>query len=136
MKWCNNEGYPAPTAARRETDKIKQYRTMVYICSPFAGDIEFNISRARGYCRFAVSKGCIPLAPHLHYPQFMDDFDKENRELGLSFALTILARCDEVWVFGGRISDGMAGEIAKAKKRGMPIRYFSSQCKEAPECET
>ncbi len=107
-----------------------KYRSLIYICSPFAGDIEYNISRARGYCRFAVSEGYIPLAPHLHYPQFMDDLDQESRELGLSFALILLAKCDELWVFGTRVSEGMVREILTARKKGMPIRYFDEKCKE------
>jgi hypothetical protein len=30
----------------------------------------------------------------------MDDGDKEERELGLRFALILLGKCDELWVFG------------------------------------
>lgn len=133
----NSEGYPDPTAAEALTNvaleekaKVKQYRPLVYICSPFAGDIDYNTSRARGYCRFAVSEGCIPLAPHLHYPQFMDDTNKESRELGLFFALILLTKCDTVWVFGSRISDGMTREIAKARRCRIPIRYFNEKCQE------
>jgi hypothetical protein len=134
MDRYNAEGYLDPTAyealiavAKTETP-AKRYRLLVYIASPFAGETEYNISKTRGYCRFAVSKGCIPLAPHLLYPQFMDDGDKEERELGLFFALVLLGKCDELWVFGEKISTGMAAEIAKAKKRGMPIKYFNHKC--------
>ncbi|MDA8227026.1 MAG: DUF4406 domain-containing protein [Desulfitobacterium hafniense] len=133
----NSEGYSDPTAAEALTNVVleekankKRYRPLVYICSPFANNIEYNTNRACGYCLFAVSEGCIPLAPHLHYPQFMDDSDKESRELGLSFALVLLMKCDAMWVFGDRISDGMAREIAKAKKSGLPIRYFNEKCEE------
>lgn len=135
MDKYNSEGYPDPTAAEalrnvmlEEKAKEKSHRPLVYICSPFANNIEYNTNRARGYCRFAVSEGCIPLAPHLHYPQFMDEFDKESRELGLCFTLILLGKCDELWVFGDRVSEGMAREIAKAKRRGMPIRYFNDKC--------
>lgn len=136
MDRYNSEGYPDPTAFEALTavaEAEKPYLPLVYIASPFAGDIERNVSKARGYCRFAVSKGFIPLAPHLHYPQFMDDGDKTQRDLGIRFALILLGKCDELWVFGGRISDGMAREIAKAKRRGMPIRYWSGKCEEVPE---
>ena len=130
----NPEGYHDPTPYEALTNIIKEekesYLPLVYIASPFAGDTERNTERARGYCRLAVSKGYIPLAPHLLYPQFMDDEDKKQRELGLRFALTLLGKCDELWVFGERISHGMAQEIAKAKKRNMPIRYFDSKCEE------
>ena len=34
--------------------------------------------------------------------------------------------CEE----GLKITEGMAAEIAKAEKRGMPIRYFTDDCME------
>lgn len=132
----NSEGYPDPTAFEALTAVAKSenpYLPLVYVASPFAGDMERNITKAQGYCRFAVSKGCIPLAPHLHYPQFMDDGDKGQRDLGIRFALILLGKCDELWVFGERISEGMAREIAKAKRRGMPIRYFNHKCEEVSQ---
>jgi len=122
--------YEALTSVENEEITTQTYRSLVYIASPFAGDIHRNIERAQGYSRFAISKGYIPLTPHLLYPQFMDDDDKEQRELGLRFALTLLTKCEELWVFGERISDGMSREIAKAKRRGLPIRYFTSRCEE------
>lgn len=136
MDRYNSEGYPDPTAyealtaVEKEEKAAKNYPPLVYIASPFAGDIEYNTSRAKGYCRFAVSKGCIPLAPHLLYPQFMDDEDKEQREQGIRFALILLSKCDELWVFGDKISAGMSREIAKAKRKSKIIRYFSSKCEE------
>ena len=136
MDRYNAEGYPDPTAysallAIQREEKAKQYLPLVYIASPFAGETERNTERARGYCRLAVSKGYIPLAPHLLYPQFMDDDDRETRERAIFFALVLLGKCDEIWVFGERMSEGMEREIAKARKRNMPIRYFNSKCVEA-----
>ena len=137
MNKYNNEGYPDPTAydaltAVEREEKTKQYLPLVYIVSPFAGDTERNIERARGYCRFATSKGCIPLAPHLHYPQFMDDDDPKQRELGLRFALILLGKCDELWAFGAP-SEGMSREITKARKRNIPIRFFNGNCEEVSD---
>jgi hypothetical protein len=132
----NASGYPDPTAyealtAVARTEKAaKPYKPLVYIASPYAGDTETNEARAEAYCRFAVMRGCIPLAPHLHYPRFLDDTDTDERELGLFSALVLLGKCDELWAFGGAITDGMSREITKAKKRGMPIRYFNSRCEE------
>jgi hypothetical protein len=135
MEKRNSEGYIDLTAGIAlanvaKEEKSKAYLPLVYIASPFAGDTERNTERARGYCRFVVSKGSIPLAPHLHYPQFMDDSDKGQRELGLRFALILLGKCDELWAFGDRISEGMAREIAKAKRRGLSVRYFNNKCEE------
>lgn len=142
MEWRNSKGYPDPTAAvalarvtSEEKAKAKERRSLVYICSPFAGDIDYNTSRTRGYCRFVISEGCIPLAPHLYFPQFLDEDDKESRELGLFFALALLARCDALWVFGGKVSFGMAQEIAKAESLGISVRYFNERCKEVARDE-
>ena len=131
----NAEGYPDPTAATAlenvaRAEDARVHRPLVYIASPYAGETEDNISRAKGYCRFAVSKGVIPLAPHLLYPQFMDDSDEDQRILGLRFAISLLYRCDELWVFGEKVSAGMAKEIETAEKRGMRIRRFNSKCEE------
>ena len=106
------------------------YRPIVYICSPYAGDIECHIRRAQGYCRFAVSKNCIPIAPHLLFPQFMEEDDPEQRRLGIFFGLILQKKCKEVWVFGRNISRGMAVEIEKAKERGLPIRFFDDRCRD------
>ena len=54
----------------------------------------------------------------------MDEDDKLEREMGLFFALVLLGKVDELWVFGSHISEGMAQEIKKASKRGMPIKHF------------
>ena len=116
--------------AREERAKAKQYRPLVYICSPYAGEVEYNISRARGYCRLAVSKGFIPLAPHLHFPQFLDDDDQEQRKLGLFFSLVLLGKCDEIWVFGSQKSEGMVKELETAERRGILIRHFNDKGEE------
>ena len=133
----NSEGYLDPTAAealanvsREERAKANKYRPLVYICSPYSGEIEYNLSRARGYCRLAVSKGYIPLAPHLHFPQFMDDGDSEQRKLGLFFAKVLLGKCDEIWVFGSRISEGMERELETAERRSILIRRFTDKGEE------
>jgi hypothetical protein len=122
--------YAALTAIAREEKAAKPYKPLVYIASPYSGDVETNATRAERYCRFAITKGCIPLAPHLHYPRFLDDADKDERELGLFSALVLLGKCDALWVFGERVTEGMSREIAKAKKRGMPIKYFNNKLEE------
>lgn len=131
----NAERYPDPTAYEAlksiEAEARKQpFRPVVYICSPLAGDTESNILRAQGYCRFAVTKNMIPFASHLLFPQFLDDDDKSQRELGLFFGMVFLCRCHELWAFGRNITKGMAMEIEKAKRRGIPIRYFNDRCEE------
>lgn len=131
----NGEGYHDPTAyealsaVEREARK-KLYRPLVFICSPLAGVIEKNIDSARRYSKFAMEQGTIPFAPHLLFPQFLDENDRTQRDLGIFFGLVLLGKCDEMWVFGSPPSRGMGVEIAKARKRGLPIRWFNGQCQE------
>ena len=124
--------YEALLANEREAKKAA-FRPLVFICSPLAGDVEHNLERARRYCRFAVTKGAIPLAPHLLFPQFMDDGDKTQRNLAILMGLVLLSKCHELWRFGDRISPGMAIELEKAKRLGIPVRHFSGECAEVKE---
>lgn len=75
-------------------------RKKVFICSPFRGDRQGNAERATGYSRMAYEKGYLPIAPHLLFPQFLDDGKEEERQVGIQMGLDLLSYCDEVWVFG------------------------------------
>ena len=132
----NSEGYYDPTAyeALAAVEKgAKVFRPLVYICSPYSGDVEGNIKSARWYSRFAVEMGYIPFTPHLLYPQFLDDSNPNERALGLFFGNVLMSKCAEVWVFGGYISSGMNAEIERAKRKKYTIRYFSDDCEEVSE---
>lgn len=118
--------YEALANIARKEKAERKFRPLVYICSPYSGDVEANLQRAREFCRFALESGQIPLAPHLMFPQFMSDDDPKQRELALFMDIVLMGKCSEVWVLGDRISEGMAAEISKAKQRRQKIRYFNS----------
>jgi len=127
-EWENGSGYYDPTAY--QALKTFYYMPLVYICSPYSGDIETNVEKARGYSRYALEKGTIPIAPHLLFPQFMNDLDQNEREQAMRMNLILLDRCEELWVFGDELSKGMQQEISRAEKRKKMIRWFDHQCKE------
>lgn len=72
---------------------------LVYIASPLRGenpsekDYKKNIKQAAEYCEKACSLG----------------------------VLAMLEKCEELWVMGTHISQGMRGEIAHAKSLGIPV---------------
>lgn len=103
---------------------------IVYICSPLKGDVQKNIAKANYYARFAYEKGCIPLAPHTVFTQFLNDDNPKERERGKAMGLKLLDLCAELWVFGPTISDGMKIEIERARKSGIRTRYFSENLEE------
>ena len=132
----NSEGYYDPTAYEaltnifREAQAVRSFRPVVYICSPLSGDIQGNQAKARTYCRYAVDKGYIPIAPHIYFPQFMNELSSKERNLSLFMDIVLLSKCAEIWVFGDTITAGMGIEIERAKRKGQPIRYFTERCME------
>ena len=109
---------------------MRAFRPIIYICSPFSGDVDGNVAAAQHYSRFAVDKGYIPVAPHLLVPQFLDDNDPNERQLGLFFGNALMSKCAEVWVFGSTISAGMEAEIKRATWKDYRLRYFTEECEE------
>lgn len=133
---CNTnlEGYADPTATSAiksaEGDRpMFPFMPIVFICSPYAGDVDGNTKRAQSYSRFAADNGYIPFTPHLLFPQFLDDTNPRERDLGLHFGRAFLPKCAEVWVFGDRITSGMNAEIRQARRKGKRIRYFTEDLK-------
>ena len=80
----NAHGYADPTsykALKKIQGAEYEARPLTYICSPYSGNVRQNQALARDFCAFAVAAGHIPIAPHLFFPQFMDDTDPDEREL-------------------------------------------------------
>ena len=131
----NAEGYYSPTEYEAFTniekeEKAANFRPIVYICSPYSGNVNHNIEMARKYCRFAVDKHYLPIAPHLLFTQFMDDTIPEERETAIFMNFVLMSKCVEMWVFGDVISKGMQAEINRAKYKHMKIRYFTEEMEE------
>ncbi len=101
-------------------------RKKVFICSPFRGDTEGNTRKAAAYSRMAVEEGCLPIAPHLLFPQFLNEGIEEERQLGISLGMELLTGYDEVWVFG-EATEGMAAEITLATAHGKKIIFKETE---------
>lgn len=131
----NSEGYFSPTEFEAFTriekaEKEAAYRPVVYICSPYSGDTERNIENAKKYSRFAVDRNYLPITPHIYFTQFMDDEIPEERNTAIFMNRVLLSKCVELWVFGSVISRGMKGEIKRAKRKHLKIRYFTEEMEE------
>ena len=95
---------------------------LIYVASPYAGDVEKNVEYAKQACRTVMESGYAFFAPHLLYPAVLDDMIPEERQAGIEMGLTLLCWCDELWVFGPTISSGMQAEIAEAERLRIPVR--------------
>ena len=129
----NREGYADPTMyqALKQIQKTEYgYRPLVYICSPYSGDVEANVEVARRFCTHAAACRKIPLAPHLLFPQFMNDSDPDARGLAMFFNRVLLSKCEAIWVYTARVSAGMRAEIEWAHHLELPITYFDADFEE------
>ena len=97
---------------------------LIYVASPYSGDVKDNIKFARDACRFVMENGHAFFAPHLIYPQILNDRIPEERRLGMDMGLAVLSKCDELWAFGVVVSKGMQREIDHAEQLGIPVRHF------------
>ncbi|NNJ28720.1 DUF7768 domain-containing protein [Lacrimispora defluvii] len=100
---------------------------LIYVASPYAGDIEKNTEFAKRACRHAMGEGHAFFAPHLLYPQLLDDSNPQERQAGLDMGLVMLPRCDELWCYGDHLSLGMHLEIEEAGRLGIPVRRVTEQ---------
>ncbi len=95
---------------------------LIYVASPYRGDIKKNIEYAKQACRYVLNDGNAFFCPHLLYPQILDDDIPEERRLGISIGKEFLSKSDELWVFGEHISHGMFEEIEFAREIDIPIK--------------
>lgn len=86
--------------------------------------MEQNRQNAVKYCEYAAQMGVIPLAPHTIFTQYLDDDVPSQREVGIRMGLELLKRCDEIWVFGPKITEGMKQEIIQANNERIPLRFL------------
>lgn len=95
----------------------------VYICSPLGGDVKANLEKAKEYAGFALLSGTAPVVPHF-YALCLKDENPKEREIGMAAGLSLLWFCDEMWVFGDKITDGMKKEINFCNNLNIRIRYI------------
>lgn len=97
-------------------------RKIIYICSPCRGNVAVNVGWAKLYTELVLRSGHTPITPHAFYTEYLDDDNPTDRATGLAAGLSLLHRCDEVWIFGNTITAGMQSEINLAYTLDIPVR--------------
>ena len=99
-------------------------RRLCIVESPYAGDVEANLSYARKACRDSYDRGEQPFASHLLYPQFLDDQQPDERRDGIAFGYhfwqpsgIVAWYCDNGW------SGGMIAALERAVERYQHIEF-------------
>lgn len=99
----------------------------IFICSPYRGDVEKNVELARRVAHYAIYKGDIPIAPHLYFPQFLDEDSQADRIHGIKMGVQLMKDCDELWLVGTNITSGMEYELEEAKKIGIKVKLYDEK---------
>lgn len=122
------EGRQVCPNCEKSSPKIND-KQLVFICSPFHSYDEMqklcNIENAKTYCRIASRQGYIPIAPHLFFPQFLNDDNPTERAAGIEMGKHLMQKCSKVWVCGNYISDGMREEIMFAQQNNIPYEHIT-----------
>jgi len=99
---------------------------LVYLESPYAGDVERNLQYARACMADCLARGDAPFVSHALYTQYLvlDDDIPEDRERGMSagFAWADVAEASVFYTDLG-ISKGMKEGILHADRAGRTIEY-------------
>lgn len=95
----------------------------VYICSPLGGNVDENLQKAVRYTKYALECGTAPVVPHFYALCLNDDIPKE-RKLGMTAGLSLLWFCDEMWIFGDEVTEGMQAEISFCKNLNIKTRII------------
>ena len=78
------------------------------------------------YARITAMSGDVPIVPHLYFPSFLDDNIPNERMTGIAMGLELMDICDEVYVFGFDITEGMKFELDHAKETRKPVRLYDT----------
>ena len=98
----------------------------VYICAPLGGNVAENLEKVKTYAKYALMCGTAPVVPHF-YALCLDDNNQTEREIGLAAGLSLLWFCDEMWIFGDEVSEGMRGEIQFCKNLNIRMKNISDK---------
>jgi len=101
---------------------------VIYMAHPVSGDVDNNLKRARLWVRWIeeTHRGVAVVASWITECEVWDDADPKQRAAGLERDKAVLERCDELWLVGPRISNGMAIERAHAEEKGLRIRDLTT----------
>lgn len=92
---------------------MPEYRKVVLIESPYAGDVGRNTEYAKMAMLDSISRGEAPIATHLLHTQVLDDNDQGMRQIGMDCGAAI-----------ARMVDGLAVYVDYGISRGMVERLL------------
>jgi hypothetical protein len=96
---------------------------VVYVAHPLGSGPEREENRKLA-SRWVARIGMLGYAPVADWIILSGEWDDTHRERGLAIDLALIARCDEVWLVGPRLSPGMTIEAVHGRKLGKRVENF------------
>jgi len=99
-------------------------KSLVYVESPFAGDLSRNASYLRFVIRDSIKRGEAPFASHGFYTQFLDDKIPEQRALGIELGECFRLKCSlTAFYVDFGWSKGMLEGLRTCQQKGLPHEF-------------
>jgi hypothetical protein len=95
---------------------------LIYLAHPLSGREKVNRAKAKLWLKHITESRDEPaavIAPWITESEIWDDSIQAERVQGLERCAAVIERCDELWMCGGRISEGMRFELDVAQKAGL-----------------
>lgn len=96
-------------------------RPIAYVCSPTNTKIIFNSKKACEYSRTIYDHGYTPIAPHLLFPQFMDESIAEECNEMTMMNKVLIRKSRIMFVCGDAITSRMQQEMLYARQIGITV---------------
>jgi hypothetical protein len=111
---------------------------VIYLAHPVGAatpdGIKANLARAKRWYRWiAKSFNVSIVADWLTICEVLDDANQADRDHGLDMDIAAIERCDELWLVGGRISNGMGLERDAAEDFNLRIVDLTFLGEEPPD---
>src|SRR6267378_1026055 len=105
-----------PTARDQAEETLRHPKRLVYVA--MSNKVFYWRTHIQ---KFVLDSGMVPVSPFMLFDYYL--MHTVSKEIVREAMNNLLARCDEVWVFG-RLSLGVKVQVGIAKRMNKPVRYF------------
>ena len=105
-----------PSALDQAEETLRHPKRLIYVAMS-----NRNFYWRNHIQKFVLDSGMIPVSPFMLFDYYL--LHTVPKTVVRDAMNNLLARCDEVWVFG-RISLGVKVQVGIAKRMSKPVRYF------------
>lgn len=122
-------GFALKHVMKADNYPVKWRGQPVYICPSKPIKTEEDFYRIDQYCRFAIKKGALPIAPLLFYADLYDLSEEDMQKQLLKWTRNWVKIASEIWVFDGETPSQLWDTFDKSLDFGKVIRYFGENDK-------